>query len=59
MEGEEVGTTNGSGAHGDDCIAGFEDGWIWKLVDTDVAGRPEYDGLHGAGCSISTRYPSG
>src|SRR5207302_10261131 len=45
-------------AHGDDRVARLQDRRVSDVVDADVARRVEDDGLH-AGCSTSTRWPSG
>jgi hypothetical protein len=58
VEGEEVGAADRGRMDGDDCVAGLENRRVGDLFDRDVARRAEDDGPH-AGCSISTRYPSG
>src|SRR5439155_4816054 len=58
VEGEEVGAADRGRTNSDDCVAQPEDRRVGYLFDRDDARRTEDDRRH-AGCSISTRWPSG
>src|SRR6185436_17102263 len=58
VEREQVGAADRRQRDLHDRVAGVEDRRVRHRVDTDVARGAEDDGPH-AGCSISTRYPSG
>ena len=48
VEGEEVGAADRGRVDGDDRVLRLEDPRIGDVVDSDVAGRPKDDRLHGA-----------
>src|SRR5690242_18656884 len=55
---EEVSAADRRSANGHDRVARLENRRIRDLVDAELPRFVEHDRLH-AGCSISTRYPSG